>query len=424
MKPFLLRGWCAAALIAVMALAGCGGGAAPPAAEGAKADTVPAFTGNGIWWNPAESGSGFFFEAQGATGVVTFYMYETSGRAVWYTGPGAFAAVAGGKYKFDGALQRYTGGQSGKALTPKPPSGSSPAGTVTITFDGFKAQGTVAGRAFTAQKFFQSGEPATKSQPETGIYWNPLETGRGYTIEVNNNTAVVTAFHYTDDGLPQWHLITVPWPSGAGGTATGDFTAFSGGQPLAGAYKAPTGATVEGKLALSFNASCNGSLAFPDLPSIGIKRFAFGSLAVGGECRSTSGTGTAVDRADAFAGTWIGCLVISQQLSRQETWVFEKKQDGSGRMLYTISVAQYPSGDCSGAATPVSQLAGTFDFAAGTGNILSGVVMQGVMDVNDNAIKRTIGIQADGQMRVGDQDFALNEQGYATRLTGVAYRKQ
>ena len=211
MKLPSFRAWWAAALLAAVALGGCGGAGAPP--DSPKADPAPVLTGNGAWWNPAESGTGFFFEAQGGTGIVTFYMYEANGRAAWYTGPGVFAAVAGGKFQFEGALHRYSGGQPDNALAHKPPT-ATPAGTVSISFEGFKAQGVVAGRAFTAQKFFQSGASATLAQPETGAYWNPQQSGRGFTIEVNNNVAVVGAFHYAEDGQPLWHLVSIPLAAG------------------------------------------------------------------------------------------------------------------------------------------------------------------------------------------------------------------
>lgn len=424
MKPLFLRAACTAILATVMALAGCGGGASPGVTEAAKADAAPAFTGNGIWWNPAESGSGFFFEAQGATAVVTFYMYETDGRAVWYTGPGAFAAVAGGKFQFDGALQRYTGGQSGKSIAPKQPTGSTPSGTVSITFDGFKAQGVVAGRAFSAQKFFQSGAAASAVQPETGIYWNPSEGGRGYTIEVNNNLAVLTAFHYTEDGQALWHLVTVPFTSSASGTASGDFTAFSGGQTLAGPYKAPSSSQAQGKFSLAFSATCEGQLAFPQLPAIAVKRFAFGSLPAGGECRAKGITGPGTARADAFVGKWAGCVVTSEVLSRAETWTLEKNQTGAGELRFTISYTDHNTRDCSGPGTPLPGDAGVFDFAPNGSSIIDGVVMHRVFAVGGSTFKRVIGVQTDGRMRVGDQTRITAEDGYADKLTGVEYSKQ
>lgn len=426
MRRCVARAWLAAFAVAGSALLGACGGAAGPAApdvtqaEAAKADAAPAFTGNGIWWNPAEPGTGFFFEAQGATGVVTFYMYEDNGRPVWYTAAGPLTAVAGGgsKYQFSGTLQRYAGGQPLGSLVRKLPTSSSDAGTVTLAFDGFQAQGSVAGRALKAQKYFQSGGPAL-GQPETGAYWNSLENGRGYAMEVNNNTVVLGVFHYDDSGQPVWNLSTIPL---AGRAGTGDFTAFRGGQTLAGAYKAPTGSSSQGRLGIDFPSACSGQLTFGDLPPIAIKRFPFGSLPPGSECRALGGSGTS-DLAAPFVGNWVGCVGFSQTLSRRERWELAKTQEGAGSLLYRIIVTQHNSLDCTGAATPVSDASGRFAFDTSGTPIIDSVVMHRVVDTTDSRVKYLIGVQADGALRIGDQSTNLDAAGYATRLSLLVLNK-
>ena len=114
----MARGWRTVVLACAMALAACGGGG-PAEDVAAKAD-VSTFKANGIWWNPSESGSGFFFEAQGATGVVTFYAYETSGRPVWYSAAGPFTGSADGKFQFNGTLLRCSGGQPASSTVAAP----------------------------------------------------------------------------------------------------------------------------------------------------------------------------------------------------------------------------------------------------------------------------------------------------------------
>ena len=39
---------------------------------------------NGWWWNPQESGRGFFIEWQDGTADLAGYMYDDAGNAVWY----------------------------------------------------------------------------------------------------------------------------------------------------------------------------------------------------------------------------------------------------------------------------------------------------------------------------------------------------
>ena len=38
----------------------------------------------GWWWNPAESGRGFFLEWQGGQLLMAGYMYDDNGNPVWY----------------------------------------------------------------------------------------------------------------------------------------------------------------------------------------------------------------------------------------------------------------------------------------------------------------------------------------------------
>jgi hypothetical protein len=39
---------------------------------------------NGWWWNPDESGRGFFIEWQGGKADIAGYMYDDNGKPVWY----------------------------------------------------------------------------------------------------------------------------------------------------------------------------------------------------------------------------------------------------------------------------------------------------------------------------------------------------
>lgn len=253
------------------------------------ANAAQSFTGNGTWWNPAESGTGFFFEAQNDIGVVTFFVYEANGRAVWYSGAGTFTTQGTGKYAFSGTLQRYAGGQSATSLTPKTPT-SAVVGSVQIAFDGDTAQIQLPGRTYSAQKFNATGvgSPATASQPETGIYWNATESGRGYTIEVNNNLASIGVFHYAPNGEPTWNLVVSDIASGK---LVSEFTAYAGGQTLAGPYTAPTKVPTTEQFSALFSAACEGQLQLPGMPSVPVKRFAFGGLAAGAECRYKTSVG-------------------------------------------------------------------------------------------------------------------------------------
>ena len=273
------------AVLLAIVLSACGGGGSESTAGSALKAAVSTFQGTGTYWVPAAPGTGFFFEAQGSTGVITFYTFADDGRPDWVAGNGNFSDGGGARYLFTGNLQRNSGGQTATSTVPKTPT-SVPAGTVTVVFEGDQAQVQLAGRSYTAERFFKPGQgtTATGVQPETGIYWNPAEGGRGFTIEVNSNVATVAIFHYADDGRPTWNLTAMQLPNGSAVGVSGDLFGYTGGQTLTGPYKQPT-SSVGGKFALSFSAACSGQLGFPGMPMIPVKRFPFGSLAAGAECR-------------------------------------------------------------------------------------------------------------------------------------------
>lgn len=275
-----LARWAAACSLAF--LAACGGGEAPPPGASALKADVSAFTGHGVYWNPAEPGSGFFFEAQGGVGIATFYMYETTGRPVWYAANGAFTPNGATGYRFEGELQRYAGGQPDSSTLSRQPT-PTPMGRASIEFDGVAARVSLPGRSYQAQKFFQTGQGPTAQQPETGIYWIPAENGRGYTIEVRDNVASITVFHYTAAGDPTWHLVSLPL-NGSRETQ-GDFTLYQGGQSLNGPHQVPR-ASSGGRFTATLDDACGGRIASPMAGGGLIRRFAFGSLPAGAECRT------------------------------------------------------------------------------------------------------------------------------------------
>lgn len=48
--------------------------------------------------------------------------------------------------------------------------------------------------------------PAHAFTPETGWWWNPEESGRGFTIEVQDNTLFIATYVYQDAGQPVWYV--------------------------------------------------------------------------------------------------------------------------------------------------------------------------------------------------------------------------
>ena len=83
----------------------------------------------GWWWNPSESGTGWFFEVQGSNIFLAGYLYDGSGRPVWYVASGSMLSPTA----YDGNLQLYAGGQT---LTGgyRAPTSSAPVGQVSLRF--------------------------------------------------------------------------------------------------------------------------------------------------------------------------------------------------------------------------------------------------------------------------------------------------
>ena len=90
--------------------------------------------------------------------------------------------------------------------------------------------------------------PPAGVDPETGIWWNPAESGRGYAIDTQNGIVSLGAYMYDDAGRPVWYLAALNRQ--IDGTFAGPMTRYLGGQTLGGAYRPPTSTSVIATLTL------------------------------------------------------------------------------------------------------------------------------------------------------------------------------
>jgi hypothetical protein len=104
------------------AVAQPGGGAAPLA-------FIPVA---GMWWNPAESGTGYNIQVQHGTLVATIFAYAGNGDPMWYLIVGSMAN-AGAGIATTATLDKYRGGQCASCLY-RMPSTMGNDGSMTITF--------------------------------------------------------------------------------------------------------------------------------------------------------------------------------------------------------------------------------------------------------------------------------------------------
>lgn len=106
----------------------------------------------GVWWNPAEPGTGIFIEIQDDFLVAAAYTYDATGRATWYTATGRMT----GNARFQGVLDAFDGGNCpGCAYRPNT-ARLGAGGPITIVFnanDPTRATLTWGGRTMPIERF-------------------------------------------------------------------------------------------------------------------------------------------------------------------------------------------------------------------------------------------------------------------------------
>src|SRR5262249_47820068 len=106
------------------------------------------------------------------------------------------------------------------------------------------------------------------TSPVPGVWWNKSEPGSGFGIDYKDGTLTVEVYSYRGGGSSQWYL--------AAGVLTNNvFTAtldkYTGGQCISCAYKAPTIASNDGTITITFTSPTTGPA---DLPPLGARHIA------------------------------------------------------------------------------------------------------------------------------------------------------
>ena len=117
--------------------------------------------------------------------------------------------------------------------------------------------------------------PAAQAQiaPAAGYWWNPVQGGRGFVIEIQGTTMFMAGFLYATSGEATWVASSGPMTSPT--QYSGSLITYTGGQTLTGAYQMPSPTPPLGTLAITFTASNQGTLTWPG-GTIPIQRFDFG----------------------------------------------------------------------------------------------------------------------------------------------------
>ena len=109
------------------------------------------------------------------------------------------------------------------------------------------------------------------SPPQAGWWWNPAESGRGYSLEVQGNNIFFASYLYDASGRSTWYAAMGP-TSLDGSLFNGRLLGFAHGQTLTGAYHGPDAAVDSGAITLAFNDASHGAMIWPG-GSVPIERF-------------------------------------------------------------------------------------------------------------------------------------------------------
>jgi serine protease len=132
-----------------------------------------------------------------------------------------------------------------------------------------------AGSAVRAAANAQTGVVA--AIPQSGVWWNPGENGRGYVIEIRDGKLNFGGYLYDAKGGATW-VSSGPAAMQSSTRYTGTLDSYAGGQTLTGAYKSPTGRTTLGEVTLDFTGQTSATLTWPG-GKVQLERLRFGGTA-------------------------------------------------------------------------------------------------------------------------------------------------
>ena len=98
--------------------------------------------------------------------------------------------------------------------------------------------------------------------PESGWWYNPAESGRGFAIEVQNNTVFMSGFLYEADGAPLWFVTSANY-SQTNNRFEGDMLSLRGGQCLSCAFRPPVLQPSLGRISVNFTSPSSANLVWP-----------------------------------------------------------------------------------------------------------------------------------------------------------------
>jgi hypothetical protein len=220
---------------------------------------------SGWWWNPNESGRGFFIEIVDGFAYIGAYVYAPDGRADWVVSQGAMTTPM----SYSGRLLTFRGGQSLDSDY-RPPGPAIDAGAISVQFTGDRtATLSWPGGTMPIERLAFDNGPG-QPIPRTGWWWNEKESGVGYSIEVQGSTLFVVGFMYDDAGNAVWYYSAGPMASPTSFTAP--MYRFANGQAMGAPYRAPGPPVSVGTMTLEFFAPDEAELTLSEAGGVTFKK--------------------------------------------------------------------------------------------------------------------------------------------------------
>src|SRR5574340_925135 len=97
--------------------------------------------------------------------------------------------------------------------------------------------------------------------PQTGWWWNPVEGGRGFMIEVRGSNMFMATFLYDATGRASWYVASGPMTTSA--LFQGTLQAYANGQTLTGSYRPNTPTGSAGNITIQFSDATHGTITWP-----------------------------------------------------------------------------------------------------------------------------------------------------------------
>jgi hypothetical protein len=186
-------------------------------------------------------------------------------------------------------------------------------GNIRVDFsDDTHATMTWPGGVVAIERYAFNGPTTATFRPQTGWWWNPDESGRGFSVELQGSHMFIGAYMYDESGNPIWYVADAHMKTATRFEAP--LLRFSGGQTLTGSYRPAQGPALAGSIIVDFSAPDRAVVTVSDdaIPGLAGKR---GPKMFTVEPQKKKPVPTEVDRPTAFSGTFSQTTTVNADLA-------------------------------------------------------------------------------------------------------------